>query len=456
MNFYNYVCAYFNNDSVWSRFCDTPVAVVVICLVFFSFIFFDILVKVIGGRELGTKRKNIQEVFNKPVEELEIAKLAIGIERERDLFRAVFSSMEEGFLVIDRDLKVVLMNQKAAVLLRVAPKEAAGRQIEEILRFFPAQKEAGYLASELKILKNIAKGLDFLNIRMEDDYYCKNKNGGNFPVAMTIAPFLKRGKGGEGAIIIFKDITEEKEIDRSKSEFVSLASHQLQAPLVSISWYTEVLLGRDIGSLNKGQKEYLEEVYNSGQRMKELVNALLNVSRVELGVLDINPQPINLSEIVADILKEFQGQIKSGEIEVTQKYDEGLADVKADPVVMRAVFQNLISNAIKYSFEKGVVYVGIKKQNSEILIEVTDKGCGIPREQQSRMFTKLFRAHNALQRVPEGNGLGLYVIKRLLDQSGGKIWFFSEGVDKGSSFYVSLPETGMKAKGGSKKLREMV
>ncbi len=457
MDFLNYVCG-LSDNSVLSYFCGGPLlaAAIIVCAALFSLILLNILIKTVFGRVMAKRRGGLKEILKKPLGELEIANLALEIERERDLFRAVFSSMEEGFLVLDNDFKIILINSKASVLLRVAPKEAISRRVQEIFCFFKMGNEQNFLDEETKAFRRIAGEIDTLTVKMEDNYYCKNRKGVNFPISMTIAPLLKHGKGSVGAIIIFKDITEEKELDMAKSEFISLASHQLQTPLAAISWYTEMLLGKDFGLLNKKQREYMEEIYSSSHRMIELANALLNVSRVELGVLAIEPELMNLRSIALSVLKELQGQIELKKIRVIQEYDRNLSDVKADPRIMRVVFQNLFSNAVRYSFEEGEVRIKIEEQRSEILIEVKDGGYGIPKEQQSRIFTKLFRAHNVMQRIPEGSGLGLYVVKRLLEQAGGKIWFSSEGTDKGAVFCVSLPKDGMKKKSGIKILKELV
>jgi len=284
----------------------------------------------------------------------------------------------------------------------------------------------------------------------QKDYYYVGRNGEKFPVSISVTPVLMNEKI-IGAINVFRDITPEKAIDKAKTEFVSLASHQLRTPLSSINWYTEMLLAGDAGKITKEQRQFLDEVYKSNKRMVDLVNALLNVSRIDLGTFAIVPELCDLTEISKSVLAELIPGIKTKKMEIVENYDKNLPKINADPKLTRIIFQNLLSNAVKYTPEKGKISVNIEKQEQNILIKIQDTGYGIPKKDQLRMFEKLFRADNVRQKDPDGTGLGLYILKSILEQSGGKIWFESEE-NKGTTFYVTIPLSGMKAKEGSKGL----
>ena len=250
---------------------------------------------------------------------------------------------------------------------------------------------------------------------------------------------------------IVRDVTKEQEIDKVKSEFVSLASHQLRTPLTAVNWYTEMLLSGDIGKFQPEQKKYLKEIYNGNNNMIDLVKALLNVSRIELGTLAIEPESTNLKKLSDSVLEEFKLIIKKNKLKIEKDYTKELSDINIDPKLMRIVFQNLISNAIKYTPLGGQINIGITKQKSDILISVKDTGYGIPKDQQSKIFTKLFRADNIVEKETEGTGLGLYIIKYVVEQFKGKIWFESRE-NKGTTFYVTIPSRGIKKKNGTKGL----
>src|SRR3989338_4600056 len=158
-----------------------------------------------------------------------------------------------------------------------------------------------------------------------------------------------------GTIKIFRDITYEREIDKAKTEFVSLASHQLRTPLSTVNWYAEMLLAGDAGELNPNQKKYLDEVYRSNQRMVELVNALLDVSSLELGTFALDPQSVDVRELAQSVIDEQMPQINAKKIIFSFSYAEDITLMQADPKLLRMVFQNLLSNAIKYTADGGKI-----------------------------------------------------------------------------------------------------
>lgn len=250
----------------------------------------------------------------------------------------------------------------------------------------------------------------------------------------------------------FNEMAEKLgETDRAKSEFVSLASHQLLTPLTTVSWYVETLLAGSVNGLSEKQKEYIKNVYNTNHNMVETVRALLDVSRIEMGTFYIKPQPVNIAEVVDSVLDELAIRIKEKGLEIIKDFDLSIPIMDMDPQLSRIIFQNLLSNAVKYSPDDKKVIIGTKKREQDILITISDNGYGIPEELQKNVFSKFFRSYNIKEKVPEGTGLGLYIVKSIVDNSGGKIWFESEE-NKGTTFYVSYPLSGMRAKEGTKQL----
>jgi len=233
------------------------------------------------------------------------------------------------------------------------------------------------------------------------------------------------------------NLAKTKELDQAKTEFVGLASHQLRTPLTSISWYTEILLKKDFGDLNAKQMDYLGEIYAGNQRMIDLVDDLLNTSRIDMGTLNVKPEIINLVETMENILNEFSSQISQKNISVEKKISRNLSLVKIDPEHLGIVFQNILSNAVKYTPPKGKISIEIRKKNSHILVKIADNGWGIPESQQKKIFTKLFRADNVRKKDMEGTGLGLYIARAIVKKSGGKIWFESKE-NKGTTFYITF------------------
>lgn len=359
---------------------------------------------------------------------------------------AYLESIGDGLIVVDKNEKIILVNPQAEIMLGFTKDELTNKKFSDVIQL--VDKDGKLLPESKRPIKEVlASGKK----NTFTDYYYVRKDKTKFPIALTTAPVVL-DKKTIGAIDVFRDITLEKQIDQAKTEFVSLASHQLRTPLSTINWYAEMLLAGDAGKITEEQKKFVNQIYGGSQRMVELVNALLNVSRIELGTFVIEPEPIDFSKLVDSIIEELRPDIEKKEIIMTKEYEK-LPFINVDPKLIRIVIQNLITNAIKYTPDKGKVKVSLKKEGPDILIEVKDNGYGIPRSQQKMIFTKLFRADNVKEKDTEGTGLGLYIVKSIVDQSGGKIWFDSIE-NKGTIFFVKIPLSGMKKKEGSKGLSE--
>lgn len=266
----------------------------------------------------------------------------------------------------------------------------------------------------------------------------KRRDGSKMTLHVIAVP-IKEDGNTPYVVAVFDDITEEYEVDRAKTEFVSLASHQLRTPLSTINWYTEMLLAEDVGKVTPDQKSYLEEIYKGNQRMVGLVNALLNVSRIEMGTFAAEVRQIDLVAEANLVLDEFAVMAAQKNIAIVKEFSGTAFFTDADRKMIQIIFQNLISNAVKYTPEGGKVTARMRRESDDrVYIEVSDTGYGIPKNQYDKIFTKLFRADNIVYKDTEGTGLGLYLVKLVVDQLGGKIWFTSEE-NKGTSFFIILP-----------------
>lgn len=237
------------------------------------------------------------------------------------------------------------------------------------------------------------------------------------------------------------DVTKEMEVDRAKSEFVSLASHQLKTPLTSIKWLSEMLVAEGAEPLTPKQEEYIKNIKSSARQMVEMVNDLLNMSRIELGTLAMTLSDFNIDTLMRDVAREQQHAALQRKVTVNLVSDPKFPTMHADEKLVRMMLQNLLSNAIKYSREGGAVDYTlslVSVPHDTIYITVKDSGIGIPESEREKVFQRLYRATNAQKLVPDGTGLGLYVIKIVLARAGGNITFESEE-GKGTTFFVSLP-----------------
>jgi signal transduction histidine kinase len=259
------------------------------------------------------------------------------------------------------------------------------------------------------------------------------------------------GKVEERTIELVQALTAAQEARKNLEEFSSIATHELRSPIAAAKGYLNLLLTDKAAKLTDQQKKYMGEIAHANDRLLTLVNAMLDVSRIELGTLAIEPEPTSLSEATDGVLAELAAKIKEKDQKVVKRYDAAIGTMNLDPSLTHAILINLLSNAVKYTKEGGTISITTEKRDADVLITIRDTGYGIPVAEQPRIFEKMFRADNARAKVPEGTGLGLYLVKSILDQADGKVWFESEE-NKGSTFFVALPLTGMKRRQGVKGL----
>jgi PAS domain S-box-containing protein len=360
---------------------------------------------------------------------------------------AVLYSIGDGVFVIDKNCKIVAFNQVAEKLSGYKAKEAIGQKYDKILKFV-FEKNNKINNKFIKECLNKGKITSLANHTM-----LIRKDGTKIPVADSSAPLKNKNGINTGCVVVFRDITLEREVDKMKTEFVSLASHQLRTPLTAIRLFSEMLNMGDKKGLTKKQKEYIESIQISVERMIILVNDLLNVSRLEAGKLGVEPEPTDLVSFIQNVIDENKALIKEKKCKVVfDKPEEKLPKILIDHVLMRQVINNLIINAVKYSsVKKCNVFVKLEEKNKKYIISIKDNGVGISKEDQTKIFNKFFRSNDAQKIEPSGSGLGLYLAYMIMKASGGKIWFESSK-DKGSTFYVSFSLAGMKKTKGGKGL----
>lgn len=276
----------------------------------------------------------------------------------------------------------------------------------------------------------------------------KRKSGEEYYAEVKISPILDEDTNKPVLFVsIERDITKAKEVDRMKTEFISLASHQLRTPLSAVKWFIEMLLSGDAGELNNEQRDMVQNVNTSNERMIDLVNSLLNISRIESGRIIIDPEPTNLKELVDGVITELQPKLHEKNQSVIISADPNLPAILIDGKLIRNVLINLLTNAIKYSPSDSEIIVFISKDTKNVIVQVADSGLGIPEADQDNVFKKFYRAKNVVQQETEGNGLGLYLAKAIIESSQGKIWFKSVE-NQGTSFFFTLPLSGSKPQKG--------
>lgn len=378
------------------------------------------------------------------------------IKEERIKMQAMLLSIGEGVVAVDKEAKIILANKAFEEMTGWKAEEVIGGKALEII---PQEDEKGNpIPAEERGLWRVLHGEKIaMSLSPATRYYVR-KDKTRFPVAFTAAPLIVDEKI-IGAVNVFRDISKEQETDRAKTEFVSIVAHQLRTPLASMSLAMEMLLAGSAGKTEKERKKYLKDIYKDVWAMNELVNRLLNISRLEMGTLIVKPGPVNLRNFLNDVLENLLPQIKKKGIKFEKEYGKNLPVVsEIDKNILRNILENIITNSMKYTPEKGKICFKAEKQNGNIVLSVSDNGSGIPEDLKPKIFTKLFRAYDLLAGDEiKGSGIGLYIAKELTERSGGKIWFESPNPQcadeenkgmpagrHGTAFYVSFPVEGMK------------
>ena len=451
------------------------------------FIIMGVLMSVVAelyrrnNEKQNTKQKNIEQKLKESYVELEekVSERTQGLERAKIAARNVFEdltiekikqetakakeeaillSIGDGVVAVDIDGKIIIMNKVAEKLLGWKADEAIGKIYNDVI-FLEDEKGTFVPLEERPLAKAFTSPT---TTTTTTNLFLISKSKIKFPVAITVSSVILDNKI-IGAVEVFRDITKEKQIDQAKSEFVSLASHQLKTPPTAIKLLTERLLGGQMGKFTAKQKEYLGDIRLSNQRMIDIVNALLDVSRIELGAFAIQTSEKDACAIVRSILDELRPVIDKKQLKLKIISPEKTVALMIDEPLFRMVVSNLVINAINYTDQGGKIQVECKVakrgqtlgekllEKDYFVVAVFDTGCGIPEGQQSKIFTKFFRADNAREKQPDGTGLGLYIVKSTLDHFGGLIWFFSRE-NKGTTFYMAIPMTGMKARAVEKEL----
>lgn len=413
-----YLIAYNKSDAVTNLISDSinrAIYTLALILMLLAFIYF-----------VGDNQKKLLDVGNQLTE--------------------ITSAMGEGLMVINKKGQIIFFNKRAGALTGYDHTEANGKTYENYVKFVSENSDQ---PNDKFIKEVIDRGRDMTGPK---DLYLLNKRKEKFPVAISASPLRDKNKIIAGCIVVFRDVSEERAIDKAKTEFVSLASHQLKTPLSAVSWYAEMLMDGDVGPVNSQQIDFLKEILEGNQRMVKLINSLLNVSRIDMGTLMVVPEPVDLMKITDSLLGELQNTIKIKKLKLIKKYDPKFPKINLDPSLIRIALQNLLSNAVKYTREGGLIEISIERQDKQFaLVTVKDNGYGIPKAEQVHIFKKLFRADNVKSKKVEGTGLGLYVSKAVIEAFKGKIWFESEE-NVGTRFYFTLPLAGVKKKDGTKGL----
>ncbi len=330
-------------------------------------------------------------------------------EAEKVRLESIIASIEDGVIVLDHQQNLVLINRVARDAFGLTAADFTGQPVEDVI-----------IHTDLHALLAKASGstVKYYELNFDDG---RVFNAQHTPIAYI------------GSAITMQDITYLKRLDQMKSDFVHTVSHDLRSPLTAVLGYAELV--ERVGPLNEQQQEFIRRIQGSVNSITSLVNELLDLGRLEAG-FDSRRESVQLESILLYSLGLFDSLVRQKNLTLKQEIASDLPALRANPIRIRQMIDNLVGNAIKYTPEGGEIHVRAASQDDQIIFEVSDSGPGIPRDEQSRIFEKFYRASNATG--TKGSGLGLSIVKSIVDSYHGRVWVES-GLDHGASFFVVLP-----------------
>jgi len=341
---------------------------------------------------------------------------------------AILESIAEGVIVSDQDDRIVITNAAAEQILGTSRQRVQGLLLERLTSQVP-----------------LASGMDWKALIRSEASLQTVFSLENKIVYVNSAPVLTSNGERIGTVAVLRDITKETAAERAKSDFITIASHELRTPLTSIRGYTEALSSGMAGKVNETQHHFLRIVRDNALRMANLTENLIAVSEIEKEFLKLDYEYTDLHLLIGDVVVSFQSQLEDRQLEMELDIDPGLPLVEADPVRLRQILDNLVSNALKFTYPGGKITIGARglqddssHQPTQCAVWVSDTGIGIAPEEQARIWERFYRTSSPLAAGATGLGMGLSIVKSLTQAHGGRVWLESKP-GAGSTFTVLFP-----------------
>lgn len=356
-----------------------------------------------------------------------------------NMFKLAVDSSTDHITLSDENGTVIYANRAVEHITGFLHDEIIGKKAgsKELWGGLMSQEFYQRLWDEIKYQKKPFQG-EFLN---------KRKDGSMYRTSGSIFPIVSDHGDIDFFVEVHHDISREKELEKSKTDFLSFASHKLQTPLTVSRWSLE-LLDQSSG-LNDRQKGFISDANLANKKMIELVSELLSMVRIELGKFHIVPQPLDPVDIMKQTLQDMRPIVDKKRLVIKNSFDK-IPPIPLDKKILSSIYESLVSNAAYFTPDSGHIEIAIvvDVENEELHTTVSDSGFGISPTERPKIFSKFFRSKHALLADPQGSGIGLFNTKRFVDASGGHIWFESpSGIGNskhpGTAFHVTFPLSGM-------------
>ncbi|HEV7215379.1 MAG TPA: PAS domain S-box protein [Chloroflexota bacterium] len=375
----------------------------------------------IGMGEDITERMQAAEAF---------AQQYMATETARSETRAILDATVEAVLLVSPDGVVRTVNRRCEQILGLTQENLANRTFHEL------QPELEQRFIDPAAVALLTATITDTEERFTRDLYQR------WPVARTLELFSTPVRSVDslllGRLYAFRDVTREREVDRMKSEFVSLVSHEMRTPLTSIKGYAYLLLSGDTGELASEQRTFAQVIIDNADRLSAMIDAFLDLSRIESGRMELVRAPVDLAALIASVITSIRPQVEAKRQRLVTEIAGDLPPLSGDAGRLAQIMTNLVSNAQKYTPPGGTITVAARQEGESLHLSVADTGIGISPEERAQLFTRFYRASNRETQAVGGTGLGLAITKSLVELHGGSISVRSEP-GAGATFTVVLP-----------------
>ncbi len=344
--------------------------------------------------------------------------------------QAILEGIADGVMVADANGRVILFNVAAGHILSVSRSQALGRRLDEMLGLYG--KMARDWLSQVKEWREHPEAYEM------GEYLAERLQFEGRVVGVHLSPVIPKSHEFLGTVSVFRDVTAEVEADRAKTEFVSTVSHELRTPMTAVKGYVDLLLMGASGELTGQQQKFLDIIKSNTDRLTSLVNDLLDISRIETGKIDLEPEPLDMVEVIEQAVLTIRPKAEEKGLRVHAVVPPALPKVFGDPDRVVQILTNLVGNSYKYTPTGGVVSVHGYVKDEMVHVAVADTGIGISLQDRQKIFDRFFRVDDPLVHEESGTGLGLSITVSLVQMHGGEILVDSEP-GEGSIFTFTLP-----------------
>jgi PAS domain S-box-containing protein len=385
----------------------------------------EVIKKVFRHKSAEDKLKNYYENLEKLVQQR-----TEQLESEKTLLTKTLSGMNDGVIAVNTNGEIVLINRSAQKMLRISEKDIRNENLHNFIDFFAEKSSEKIDCPVEKILKSSK------NTKLSCDKCIIKTENHQLPISFTASPMYKIDGNMMGVVVVFRDISKEQEVEKMKDRFISSVSHELKTPVTSIKAYADMML-TESGFSQEDLRKFLSIIVEQSNRLTELIDRILEISKISSSDMNISFEPVNVSALTEQVTAEMQMLAYRKNINLQTDLDYDIPIVSSNESRLHSVLTNLMHNAVKFTPQGGTVKASVKKDPTNVIVEISDTGIGIAKKDLIKIFDRFYRVRDCRNKA-EGTGLGLAIVKETVDLLNGRLEVTSTP-GEGTAFKIYLP-----------------